>query len=91
MSYGDQMISKKCLFYTAISAQLSWQAKHSLKVFFPLFISEHVRDEILKAYTRVKSGLCVCLDPSKAQVKTRVLDGLEFRKNQPSWVLLFSS
>ena len=23
-------------------------------------------------------GLFVCLDPSKAQVKTRVLDGLEF-------------
>ena len=90
MSYGDQMISKKCLFYTAISAQLSWQAKHSLKVFFH-FSFPNTSDEILKAYTRVKSGLCVCLDPSKAQVKTRVLDGLEFRKNQPSWVLLFSS
>ena len=47
-----------------------------------------IRDEILKANTRVKPGLCVCLDPSKAQVKTRVLDGLKFSKNQPSWVFL---
>ena len=37
--------------------------------------------------TRVKPSLCVCLDPSKAQVKTQVLDGLEFSKNQPSWVI----
>ena len=46
------------------------------------------RDEILKALTGVKPGLCVCLDQSKDQVKTRVLDGLEFSKNQSSWVLL---
>ena len=38
----------------------------------------------------VKPGLCVCLDPSKAQVKSRVLDGLEFSKNQPPWVFLSS-
>ena len=36
----------------------------------------------------VKPGLCVCLDPSKAQVKTRVWDVLEFSKNQPPWVFL---
>jgi len=28
------------------------------------------------------------LDPSIAQVKTRVLDGLKFSKNQPSWGFL---
>ena len=47
------------------------------------------RDEILKALTGVKPGLCVCLDQSKDQVKTRVLDGLEFSKNQPPWVFSF--
>ena len=36
----------------------------------------------------MKPGLCVCLDPSKAQVKTQVLGGLLFSKNQPSWVFL---
>jgi len=46
------------------------------------------RDEILKALTRLKPGLFACSDPSKAQVKTQVLDGLEFSKNQPSWVFL---
>ena len=51
-------------------------------------LKSHLRDEILKAYTRVKPGLFVCIDPSKAKVKTLVLDGLEFSKNQPSWVLL---
>ena len=40
--------------------------------------------------TRVKPSLCVCLDPSKAQVKTRVLDGLEFNKNQPALLFLLS-
>ena len=47
------------------------------------------RDEILKALTGVKPGLCVCLDQSKDQVKTQVLDGLEFNKNQPPWVFSF--
>jgi hypothetical protein len=48
------------------------------------------RDEILKALTRLKPGLFACSDPSKAQVKTQVLNGLEFGKNQPPWVFLSS-
>ena len=55
--------------------------------FFPVLrfrgLNLHQRRDF-KSLTRLKPGLCVCLDPSKAQIKTRVLDGLESSKNQPS-------
>ena len=42
------------------------------------------RDEILKAYTRVKPIICVCLD----QIKLKLRPGCKFSKNQPPWVFL---
>ena len=41
-----------------------------------------------KSLNPTKTRSLRLLRPSKAQVKTRGLDGLDFSKNQPSWVLL---
>ena len=59
---------------------------YKYKRFYEIYDHQLLKTRALK---RVKPGLYVHLDPSKAQVKTRVLDGLEFSKNQQPWVFRF--
>ena len=72
-----------------------YQTKESLQYAIFLLEKKYLQYAVFlkwdfKSLNKSKTlSLRLCLDPNKAQVKTRVLDGLEFSKNQPLWGFLF--